>query len=143
VVVALQSRRTEDGEKLMVAVVLFRCPSRSTGVGGRGGGSYGATSLEGEATQRHEAVGAGATRRGFDAQRKTGNGGRSTRMTSQQAERAAELHLVRAEVAHKGCGQAQRPYEWLRKHAGSARTGAVRSKRVSSCASRSVRPAML
>jgi hypothetical protein len=38
-----------------------------------------------------------------------GGGGRSTRMASQQAERAAELHLVRARVAHRGCGQARRP----------------------------------
>jgi hypothetical protein len=64
-------------------------------------------------------------------------------MTSQQAERVVDLHLVRAEVAHRGCSQAQRPYGWLRKHAGSASTRVVRSKRVSSCASRSVRPAML
>jgi hypothetical protein len=35
------------------------------------------------------------------------------------------------------------PYRWLRKHAGSAHTGAVRSRRVSSCASRGVRSAML
>jgi hypothetical protein len=34
-------------------------------------------------------------------------------------------------------------YGWLRKHAGSARTGTVRLRRVSSCASRNVRPAML
>jgi hypothetical protein len=33
--------------------------------------------------------------------------------------------------------------EWLHKYACSARTGAVRSRRVSSCANRSVRPAML
>jgi hypothetical protein len=37
----------------------------------------------------------------------------------------------------------RRPCEWLRKYAGSARTGAVRSRRVSSCASRGVRSAML
>jgi hypothetical protein len=37
----------------------------------------------------------------------------------------------------------RRPCGWLRKHAGSARTGAVRSRRVSSCASRGVRSAML
>jgi hypothetical protein len=54
--------------------------------------------------QPHEAVEVETTQRGFDAQRKTGGGGRSTRMTSQQAERVAELHLVRAEVAHRGCG---------------------------------------
>jgi hypothetical protein len=35
------------------------------------------------------------------------------------------------------------PCEWLRKYAGSARTGAVRSRRVSSCVSRGVRSAML
>jgi hypothetical protein len=37
----------------------------------------------------------------------------------------------------------RRPCEWLRKYAGSARTGVVRSRRVSSCASRGVRSAML
>jgi hypothetical protein len=37
----------------------------------------------------------------------------------------------------------RRPCEWLRKYASSARTGAVRSRRVSSCASRGVRSAML
>jgi hypothetical protein len=37
----------------------------------------------------------------------------------------------------------RRPCEWLRKYAGSARSGAVRSRRVSSCASRGVRSAML
>jgi hypothetical protein len=37
----------------------------------------------------------------------------------------------------------RRPCEWLRKYADSARTGAVRSRRVSSCASRGVRLAML
>jgi hypothetical protein len=35
------------------------------------------------------------------------------------------------------------PCEWLCKYAGSARTGAVKSRRVSSCASRGVRSAML
>jgi hypothetical protein len=39
----------------------------------------------------HAEVGAGATRRGFDAQRKTGSGGRPALMASQQVERAAEL----------------------------------------------------
>jgi hypothetical protein len=91
----------------------------------------------------HAEVEAGATQRRFDAQRKTGGGGRPVLMASQQMERAAELHLVRAEVVHRGCGQARRPYGWLCKHAGRARTGAVRSKRVSSCASRRVWPAML
>jgi hypothetical protein len=38
-----------------------------------------------------EAVREGATRRGFDAQRKTGGGGRPALMASQQVERAAEL----------------------------------------------------
>jgi hypothetical protein len=37
----------------------------------------------------------------------------------------------------------RRPCEWLRKYAGSARIGAVRSRRVSSFASRGVRSAML
>jgi hypothetical protein len=41
--------------------------------------------------------------------RSAGGGGRPTRMASQQVERAAELHLVRARVAHRGCGQARRP----------------------------------
>jgi hypothetical protein len=67
--------------------------------GGRGG-KYGAANAEGEATQRHEAVGVGVTRRGFDAQHKTGGSGRSTLMTSQQVEWTAELQdpEVRAEL---------------------------------------------
>jgi hypothetical protein len=67
--------------------------------GGRGG-KYGAVNAEGEATQRHEAVGAGVTRRGFDTQRKTGGSGRSTLMTSQQVEWTAKLQdpEVRAEL---------------------------------------------
>jgi hypothetical protein len=39
----------------------------------------------------HAEVGAGATQRGFDAQRKTGGGGRPALMASQQEERTAEL----------------------------------------------------
>jgi hypothetical protein len=58
--------------------------------GGRGGG-YSVASLEGEAAQRHEAVGAGVMRHGFDAQHKTGGGGRPALMVAQQVERAAEL----------------------------------------------------
>jgi hypothetical protein len=38
-----------------------------------------------------KAIRAGATRRGFDVQRKTGGGGRPALMVSQQVERAAEL----------------------------------------------------
>jgi uncharacterized membrane protein YccC len=38
-----------------------------------------------------KAVRAEATRRGFDAQRKTGGGGRLALMASQQVERVAEL----------------------------------------------------
>jgi hypothetical protein len=55
---------------------------------------------EGEATQRHEAVGAGVTRRGFDAQRKTDSGGRPALMVSQQVERGTVLQNpeVRAEL---------------------------------------------
>jgi hypothetical protein len=41
--------------------------------------------------QQHKAVEAEATWRGFDAQRKTGSGGRPALMVSQQMERAAEL----------------------------------------------------
>jgi hypothetical protein len=72
--------------------------------GGRGG-KYGAANAEGEATQRHEAVGAGVTRRGFDAQRKTGGSGRSTLMTSQQVEWTVELQdpEVRAELNRHVC----------------------------------------
>jgi hypothetical protein len=39
----------------------------------------------------HAEVEAGATRRGFDVQRKTGSSGRPVLMASQQMERAAEL----------------------------------------------------
>jgi hypothetical protein len=56
-----------------------------------------------------KAVTAEATRRGFDAQRKTGGGGRPIRMASQLVERATELHLVRARVAHRFCSQVRRP----------------------------------
>jgi hypothetical protein len=41
--------------------------------------------------QQQEAVEAETARRGFDAQRKTGSGGRPALMASQQVERAAEL----------------------------------------------------
>jgi hypothetical protein len=78
-----------------------------------------------------------------ERERSAGGGGRPARIASQQAERVVELHLVQAGVAHRGCGQARRPCGWLHRHVGSGRTGAVRSKRVSSCASRSVLPAML
>jgi hypothetical protein len=44
-----------------------------------------------------------------ERERSAGGGGRPTRVASQQAERAAELHLVQAGVAHRGCGQARRP----------------------------------
>jgi hypothetical protein len=60
----------------------------------------------------HAEVEAGATRRGFDAQRKTGGGGRLARMASQQAERAAEL--LQAGVAHRRCNQAPRSCRRLR-----------------------------
>jgi hypothetical protein len=48
----------------------------------------------------HTEVRAEATRRGFDAQRKTGGGGRPALMASQQVERVAELQNpeVRAEL---------------------------------------------
>jgi hypothetical protein len=48
----------------------------------------------------HTEVEAGATQRRFDAQRKTGGGGRPALMASQQMERAAELQNpeVRAEL---------------------------------------------
>jgi hypothetical protein len=49
---------------------------------------------------RGKEVRAGVTRHRFDAQRKTGGGGKSTLMASQQMERAAELQNpeVRAEL---------------------------------------------
>jgi hypothetical protein len=37
----------------------------------------------------------------------------------------------------------RQPCEWLRKYAGTARTGAIMSRRVSSCTSRGIRSAML
>jgi hypothetical protein len=52
--------------------------------------------------------------------------------------RASKLEVDGVEAERE-----RRPCEWLRKYAGSARTGAVRSRRVSSCASRGVRSAML
>jgi hypothetical protein len=54
----------------------------------------------------HAEVGAGATRRGFDAQRKTGGVDRPALMASQQVERAAELQdlEVRAELDWRVCG---------------------------------------
>jgi hypothetical protein len=36
-------------------------------------------------------------------------GGRPIRMASQLAEKAAELHLVRARVTHRSCSQVRRP----------------------------------
>jgi hypothetical protein len=44
-----------------------------------------------EQLRNGKAVEAGATRRGFDVQRKTGGDGRSNRMASQQVERKAKL----------------------------------------------------
>jgi hypothetical protein len=41
----------------------------------------------------HAKVEAGATQRGFDAQRKTGGGGRPALMASQQEERAVAAHM--------------------------------------------------
>jgi hypothetical protein len=58
-----------------------RSPVRCT----RGGKS------EGETTQRHEVVAVRATRRGFDAQRMTGGGGKPVLMASPQMERAVEF----------------------------------------------------
>jgi hypothetical protein len=52
-------------------------------------------------------------------------------------------HASKLEADGVEAERERRPYEWLRKYAGSARTGAVRSRRVSSCASRGVRSAML
>jgi hypothetical protein len=43
--------------------------------------------------QRHEAVGAGATWRWFDALRKIDGGGRPALMASQQKERAVVAHV--------------------------------------------------
>jgi hypothetical protein len=108
------ARTAAEGTTLMQ---VDHCPR-----GGRGGG-YSAASSEGEAAKRrqrpgatssekprcnqarrapftHAEVGAGATRRGFDTQRKTGGGGRPALMASQQVERAAELQdtEVRAEL---------------------------------------------
>jgi hypothetical protein len=53
-----------------------------------------------EQLRSDKAVEAGATQRGFDAQLKTGGGGRPALMASQQVERAAELQdpEVRAEL---------------------------------------------
>jgi hypothetical protein len=74
--------------------------------GGRGDG-YSATSSEKPRCNQarrapfiHAEVGAGATQRGFDMQRKTSGGGRPALMASQQEERAAELQdpEVRAEL---------------------------------------------
>jgi hypothetical protein len=62
---------------------------------------------------------------------------RHVRMPSNRS-RASKLEADGVEAKRK-----RRPCEWLRKYAGSARTGAVRSRRVSSCASRGVRSAML
>jgi hypothetical protein len=62
---------------------------------------------------------------------------RRVRMQSNRP-RASKLEADGVEVE-----QERRPCEWLRKYAGSARTGAVRSRRVSSCASRGIRSAML
>jgi hypothetical protein len=57
----------------------------------------------------HTEVEAGATQRRFDAQRKTGGGGRPALMASQQMERAAELQNpeVRAELNRhvRECGR--------------------------------------
>jgi hypothetical protein len=52
------------------------------------------------APSTHAEVEAGVTRRGFDAQRKTGGGGRPALMVSQQVERAAELQdsVVRTDL---------------------------------------------
>jgi hypothetical protein len=62
---------------------------------------------------------------------------RRVRMQS-NGPRASKLEAYGVEVERE-----RRPCKWLRKYAGSARTGAVRSRRVSSCASRGVRSAML
>jgi hypothetical protein len=117
--------------------------------GGRGSG-YGAASSEGEATQRHEVVGAEAVRRGSDARRRTdgwlGSFLRARARARQQATRepaGGRWCGGRAGTTHGSCGQVRRPGGWLRRHAGNACTGAVRSKRVSSCASRSILPAIL
>jgi hypothetical protein len=66
--------------------------------GGKAKATAGRDKLGGAAVQPGTAdslhscrVGAGATRRGFDAQRKTGGGGRPALMASQQVERAAVL----------------------------------------------------
>jgi hypothetical protein len=62
---------------------------------------------------------------------------RRVRMQSNRP-RASKLEADGVEAERE-----RQPCEWLRKYAGSARTRAVRSRRVSSCASRGVRSAML
>jgi hypothetical protein len=102
--------------------------------------------------QRHEAVRAELDWRVRGCERECSTGGRLSSIpqacarTRQQATREqVEGQGCRSKMgaAYRGCGQARRPCGWLRKHAGSARTGAIRSKRVSSCASKSVLPAVL
>jgi hypothetical protein len=75
----------------------------------------------------HTEVRAGATRRGFDAQRKTGGGGSPALMASQQVERTAELQHpeVRAELN-------RRVRECERKHFASGRLGSI--PQASACA---------
>jgi hypothetical protein len=58
---------------------------------------------------------------------------RRVRMQSNKP-RASKLEADGVEAERK-----RQPCEWLRKYAGSARTRAVRSRRISSCASRGVR----
>jgi hypothetical protein len=67
-----------------------------------------------------KAVRAEATRRGFDAQRKTGGGGRPVLMASQQMKRTAELQdlEVRAELN-------RRVHECERKCFASGRLGSI------------------
>jgi hypothetical protein len=62
---------------------------------------------------------------------------RHVRMQSNKP-RASKLEANGVEAERE-----RRPCEWLRKYAGSTRTGAVRSRRISSYASKDVRSAML
>jgi hypothetical protein len=71
---------------------------KSEGEGGKAKAAIGCDELGGARRSQarrapliHAEVGAGVTRRGFDAQHKTGGGGRPVLMASQLVERAVEL----------------------------------------------------
>jgi hypothetical protein len=102
--------------------------------------------------QRHEAVRAELDGRVRGCERECSTSGRlgsipqACARTRQQATREqVEGQGCRSKTGavYRGCGQARRPCGWLRRHAGNAHRGAIRLKRVSSFASRSVLPAVL